>query len=401
MERIETNRYHIEVKKGEKHTCSFYLAICLIISMLVQFYLPVFLDLDETVIGDYLFLSISGVIFICEILFLFMRNIRISYRAIGMFLAVVCALGISLLFTRSGVEKTFSLLSILVGLYILYKEPLQRSERNGIFWLFVVSIILILLNGALGDADSVALGKFNPNTCAFILAMLYCVCITRYFHRRAWLDIVLALACFLLQFLYISRTALLGEVLFTFCALVCRAWRKNTFSHRTVFWVILCFSVFGLILAYFYSEVLYPAVGHGKIVIFGKDLFTGRQTIWNFAFESIREHFWFGVGSHLNEAQFEAGYYEWIMNAHNQPLGVLSAFGITAFILFYMAFAFFAAQPYREEGSVRMSRFPAIFLLMVTLMSYFEIYFFSLNTWIVILIAYALISSESVLTKRI
>ena len=73
---------------------------------------------------------------------------------------------------------------------------------------------------------------------------------------------------------------------------------------------------------------MYPAIGHGKIIIFGKDIFSGRQTIWHFAFNSIKNNFWFGVGSHLNETQFNEGYYELIMNAHNQPIGILAAFGV-------------------------------------------------------------------------
>lgn len=400
MELIEASNYLISTTKRGGHSCSFYLAVVLIISMLLQFYLPVFFEIDGTFFGGYIFPLIPGFILIFEILFIFWRDIRISYRAMGLCAAVMCALALSLLNTRSGVEKAFGLLSILVGVYIFSKEPLHGKERGTIVWTFVVAVALILLNGVQGDAElELAKGKFNPNTCGFLLTMLFCVCITRLYTVRSWKNILLAAICFCLQFFYISRTALLGEMLFVLISLVCRAWKKNSYSSRTVFWVMLLSSIFGIVLAWVYAEVLFPTVGHGKIVIFGKDIFTGRQTIWGFAFESIREHFWFGVGSHLNEAQYEAGYYELIMNAHNQAVGMLAAFGIIAFVLFYIAFSFFAAQPYSGEKHGTTRRFPAIFLLTVTIMSYFDIYFFSEYNWIAILLVYGLILSLSVEEK--
>ncbi len=400
MELIKAGNYPISATKREGHSCSFCLAIVLIISMLLQFYLPVFFETEGTFFGGYIFTLIPGFIFIFEILFLFLRNTRISYRVLGMWFAVMCALALSLLNTRSGIEKAFGLISIIVGLFILYKEPLRRKERRTIFWAFVIAVALILLNGVRGDAElEMAKGKFNPNTCAFLLTLLFCVCFTRLCIARSWKNILLAAVCFFLQFIYISRTALLGEILFVLISLICRAWKKNSYSSRTVFWVMLLFSLFGIVLAWVYAEVLFPAVGQGEIFIFGKDIFTGRQTIWNFAFESIREHFMFGVGSHLNEAQFEAGYYRLIMNAHNQAVGMLATFGIIAFILFYIAFSFFAAQPYSDRKSGKMRRFPAIFLLTVTIMSYFDIYFFSEYNWIAILLVYGLILSLSVEEK--
>ncbi len=401
MEKIEANNYLTTVKKREGHTCSFYLSVVLIVSMLLQFYLPVFVELEGTFFGGYIFPLLSIAVFAFEILFLSLRDIRISYRTIAILLAVACALIASVLVTNSGIEKAFGLLSILFGLFIINRDPLRNGERNAIFWLFVVAIALVLLNGVRGNAQlELAKGKFNPNTCAFLLTLLFCVSFTRLCSARSWKNIVLVVICFLLQFYYISRTALLGELIFVFVSLVCRAWKKNSYSPRTVFWTILLFSVFGIVLAWLYAEVLFPAVGYGKLVIFGKDIFTGRQTIWGFAFESIREHFWFGVGSHLNEAQYLAGssFGKVVMNAHNMPLGLLAAYGIFAFVFFYLAFARLAAQPYRDKNN-KVSRFPAIFLLTITIMSYFEVYLFSASNWIIILFTYGLVFSDSVAGK--
>lgn len=391
-----TKTKNISVKHKERRSLSFRVLSLLLVAMLLRYYFPIFFNTENSI-----FRYFSPLLSVCvcaiELLFLIVYNIKISYKALGLFLATFVCTAISIVLNTSGVEHAFGLFSILVGMYTMHADPMRGAEKDIAAHLFAVAVLLVIVNGVTGWGYSGVLGKFNPNACGFMLTMLYCVCITRFLRMHSRVDFFLAVICFILQFFYISRTALLGVIFFTLCVLICRAWRKNSFSNRTVFWVILCFSVFGILLAYFYSEILFPAFDHGNVSILGKDLFTGRQTIWHFAFDSIREHFWFGVGSHLNEAQYEAGYYEAIMNAHNQPLGTLAYYGIFTFAGFYISFSCMAADPYnkKKEGKIS-SRLPAIFLLMVTVTSYFEISFLSSYTWIGILIAYGLIFSYSV-----
>lgn len=377
-----------------KHTMSFWTLVVLIICMLIIYYSSVFAE-EGSVLSELMPLLSAVPAFVMAFLLL-IRNVNIRYSDLFLFLIFAVFLAISCVVNDSGIEHAFGLISILLGLYVIHCHPLKMREINQILALFVFAVILILLNGAQGGTDSVVMHKFNPNSCAFLLTMLYCVSIVRFFNNRKLFCLIFALICFVLQFYFISRTALLGEILFTLCIIVCRAWKNKTFRGRTVFWVILAFSVLGILIAYYYSEILYPRIGHGKLEIFGKDIFTGRQTIWNFTFESIREHLWLGVGNHLNEKQYKAGYYELIMNAHNQPLGTLAACGIFAFLLFYISFARLSAQPYRNNRNNRPNRLPAIFLLTVTVMSYFDIYFLSPRNWIAILIAYGLIFSMSI-----
>lgn len=378
-----------------RHSLSFYLLVVFAVGMLLRFYFSVFFPAENALSKNFSPI-LSMAICVTEIILIGIRDIRISYNALALFLFTAVCIAVSVFLNASGVEHAVGLLSILIGIYSFHADPLRKREHNGMFLLFIVTIVLILLNGVPGTYDKELSTKFNPNNCAFLLAMLYCVCVTRICRRRSWLDFALAAVCFLLQFFYISRTALFCEVVFTLCSLMYRAWQNNSFNGRSVFRVILCFSALGILLAYFYSEVLYPAVGHGRFIIFGKDLFTGRQSIWHFAFESMRENFWFGTGGRLNETQFEAGYPDWIMNAHNQAVGTLAYYGIFAFVLFYISFASLAAQPYRKRYAVRTNRLPAVFLLAVTVMGYFEICFLSAYIWIAILFAYGLIFSNSV-----
>lgn len=391
-----SNKYINKTSAGsKKHSMSFWTLIVLIICMPVRYYGSLFVS-DNSALGEFMPL-LAAVPAFAIVFLLFIRNVNIKYSDLFLFLLFAVFLTVSCTVNDSGIEHAFGLVSVLLGLYVIHCDPMKKREINVIFPLFIFALILILLNGAGGKTDSEAAGKFNPNSCAFLLTMLYCISIVRFVNSRRQFCLILALICFILQFYFISRTALLGEILFTLGMIFCRAWKKKTFRGRTVFWTILVFSVLGILIAYYYSEILYPRVGYGRVKIFSKDLFTGRQEIWGFAFESISKNLWLGVGGHLNEAQFKNGYYDLIMNAHNQPLGTLAAYGILVFSLFYITFARFAAQPYRNGRQSKINRLPAIFLLTVIVMGYFDIYFLAIFNWIVILIAYGLIFSMSCL----
>ena len=144
--------------------------------------------------------------------------------------------------------------------------------------------------------------------------------------------------------------------------------------------------------AYIYAEVLYPQIGVGKIIIFGKDLFTGRQEIWHYTFESIKEHLWFGVGSHLNDDLLNSGFYDLIANAHNQSLGTIAAFGILPFVSFSIAFAAVGAFTYKRKfKGNKFTVLPVLFLAVICVMSWFDLYLFSQYNWVPIIISYGLI----------
>ena len=374
------------------HSISFYISILLIIFMLLAFYLNALTETNSA-LG-----FLSYIPLVCLTLFclaicyvVFFGQKRLKGNQFFLFFCFLVFIVLSYVVNFSGGSRIIGPIAILSGIYFFNLTPLQDDEKKIIFFLFSFSILLILLNGS--TVENIREGKFNPNTCGFLLTMLYCVCIPRYIATKKKLLILLMLLCIGLQFVFDSRTALLGLLLYAFVCLLLKA-SKRTFKHQTVFWTILIFSLLGLVAAYIYSEILFPLIGHGEIYIFGKDLFTGRQTIWHNAFISIRDNFWFGVGSHLNESLYEQGYYKAVMEAHNQPIGIFATFGFLPFLLFYIVLASFTSSFYQNDHACSL-RYPAIFLFVVTIMSYFEVYYFSIFTWIAILIAYVLIVSHS------
>ncbi len=298
----------------------------------------------------------------------------------------------------SGLQRILLLVLLLLSVYMFGISPIRQKEGKLLFWLYLISVICVLCNTATANQDAVALGKTNPNSGGFLLAILFCMALVFFGREKRFLSKVtyaaICVAAAGLQFVYGSRTAMFGLLLFTVLAVFSKI-RKKGFKFKTVFWGMLIVAVLGIITAYIYSEVLFPLLGYGKVTIFGKDLFTGRQTIWSFAFESIRNHLWFGVGSHLNEQYFDEGYYELIMNAHNQPIGILAAFGIFVFIAFYVALAYNTALLYKKRSKYQYKKSPAIYMVVIMFMSWFDIYFMSLYNLLPIIVGYIIIVESS------
>ena len=377
----------------EKHSKSYYFLICLLVYLPLYFYLKAIIEVYNPLeqLGFLLFLYL---IFLCfySCYVIFWKQNTLTKREL-FFILVFALLSFTSFFVNlSGAEKIFGLITILLGIIIFQKFPLKNSEKRLLYTIFFVEIVLIILNGT--TAEKIDEGKFNPNNCGFLLTMLFCVSIPAYFETKKKYFVLISVGCLFLQFVFTSRTAILGLLIYAFFCFILKA-NKKTFKKKTVFRLIIIFSLLGLVVAYIYSEILFPLIGHGKIFVFGKDLFTGRQTIWNHAFQSIRENFLFGVGSHLNEDLYEQGYYEAIMNAHNQAIGLFGALGFLPFVLFYISFSSCGANFYNQDNFFIKLRYPCIFILVVTIMSYFEICLFSQFNWVAILIAYGLIVSYS------
>lgn len=378
-----------------KHSESFFVAVVLALFMLFYYYFTLF---TENVDGAWtgvivIFLTFAIDFFIFYLLF---KNKLLVGKSVKITLIFLSLSVISYFVTFSGVHRLLLLIMILFGAYLFVKIPVGFQEAKQLFWLYSVIIILILVNTATGKENALETNKFNPNSGGFLLTLLFCASVILAYKHK---DInklpycLISIITFGLQFVFLSRTALFGIILFLVLLVLFRA-TKKTASFRFAFLSLFILSLAGVLVAYVYSEIMYPAIGHGKIIIFGKDIFSGRQTIWHFAFNSIKNNFWFGVGSHLNETQFNEGYYELIMNAHNQPIGILAACGIFIFIIFYYALSYFVASLYKSKkaNEVKYNKIPLIFMLVITVMSFFDIYFMSLYNILPILLMFCILT---------
>ena len=368
------------VPKGRKSSASFVFSAMLIVYFPIMFYLRNFAEntASDSAVAyalPILFLLIfEGYLFYC----VFIRCTAVERACKILFLCFFGVTILTLCVVGSGFERIIGLHIILMSLIVYRTSPIKKKEWDTLYIFFVVAIVLVLLDNAL-DAN------INTNTSGFLLSLLFCVSFVRFMHKKKAGYLLSTLFSFVLQFVFASRTAMLGSIMFFMLALLLR---RKYFSSKFAFGGLLVLAVLGISFAWYYADVLYPHIGRGKITVFGKDLFTGRENIWYYTFRSIEDHFCFGVGSNLNADLIESGFDEIYSNAHNQSVGLLASFGIFSFVLFYVAFAYFIAQLYRKKSC---SSLPLVFIAVIFIMCFFETYFFVQMQWVAVVISFGLI----------
>ncbi|MCH5351776.1 MAG: O-antigen ligase family protein [Clostridiales bacterium] len=303
------------------------------------------------------------------------------------------------LFLFSGLTRALYLCSMILNLLVYKRYKLSNSEKNKLYWLFILLVIIMIINGSV--KGMVIDNKVNPNTSGLLLMLIFCMSIVRFRKSKKVLDFLIAVSSFGLQFLYQSRTATVGCVAFLTLVILFCGGRKYCTTYFAAF-IILLISVISVVFAYWYAEILYQSVGRGNITIFGKDLFTGRQYIWNLAFESIRKNFWFGVGSDFNEDLAAIQNNSALLNAHNQSLGILTSFGVTTFVMFTLVFAYLTSRSCETTDKCKRKvtfRLPIVFIVSILIMNFAETNFF--YSWgMVIMAAYCFICNNCEKIKK-
>lgn len=378
----------------------FFMAFCCIYLIVITFYAPVFILSYETKADNVLFLLIS---FLPKLFFLIymwsdiLRN-QIFYRQYSSIFLIALVLFISLCMSyfanSSGLEYLISLLFICTAFIYFNIYRLSYKEIKKLMIIVTVLTASILCNTMISKDFTIygnIPGKINPNTGAFVLAMMFMIFWSYFLCYKKILTLIISILCLILQFIYMSRIALFGILIFVLLTVISKA-RSKSFKSKTVFTVILLCAVLGVILPYVYTNILFKHFGYGKLIIYGKDIFSGREIIWSLTFDSIKNHLWFGVGNRLNFDRYlsDGGNNALIMNAHNQQIGILAAFGLIPFITFYLCFAYIVSLPYQQKN---VNRFPVICVITIVLMSYTDITFFSDYNYLYIIVVYAVISS--------
>ncbi len=323
---------------------------------------------------------------------------RLQNAALLLF-AFLAVTAVSYFVNFSGFLKIIDVVTIMLAFAFYSRFRFKKGEVKCIFIItFIIVAAIIAFTAPIDDYSHDDI-RFNPNSGAFVLAMLFFMAYAAFSKTGRVSYFAVMCACFLLQFVFGSRTAIVGIVEFTVLCVLLRA-RRKTFKPFTVVFAIVLLAAGSVLFAYYYSVVLYDKYGSGELIILGKDLFSGRQIIWRNAFEALKQDTWFGVGSRLNEL-FGGDDPNGVMNiAHNQSLGVLTAFGVIPSVLFFIYLAYAVSLPYRRNRPYRCNRMPAIFMIAVMTMAFFEVYFFQPQNYSIMLVAYAVVMHFSRLPDR-
>lgn len=389
------NKIIYNIRHERMHSASFYLSVLLLLYFVAYIYLNVvFIEFNDVLRYG---LTITALLLITvfamsKLLFVTHRKRHKDNILLVVFLMAEI---IIYLIIMSGLERLLYINIFIISIMVFKRFPLRKHELDSLFNLFIAIVILVILVGS--TLDNMNVNRVNPNTCGLLLMLVFSLSLVRYRKRKSPLQLLICIVCFGLQFVYKSRVATVGSILFFLSYLV--TLHKKSFKTQTVFLMVLFISVISIIGAYIYSEVLFKLIGYGQIKIGGKDLFTGRQSVWKFTLESVRENFWFGVGSDLNTKYAEKFDAITFLNAHNQPLGILACFGVFVYIIFYIAFAKIISSSGYSKSRKYVSSIPVMFILILMLMDMFETNLF--HSWaVMIAVCYCLLSNYCIARRR-
>lgn len=246
-----------------------------------------------------------------------------------------------------------------------------------IFYLCVVLLVAVFANKFdSADAGS-ALIVNNTNHSGFIMMaceIMFMILAQKHPKRSRKRRIywILFAVAFIVHIQFASRSSLIGTVLFFAYSLLKN--RIDELGPKSICFSAIVLCVAGILFAYLYAVVLFDLIGQGEITILGKDLFTGRQTIWRDAFEQMKGNLLLGAGNTLDSRN---------ENAHNQFVGWLLIYGLPAFAAIILLMASILKS---YAGKHKSKNMVAVMLILVVA-SYAETYFYSgINSIIVILI---------------
>lgn len=385
MTGYQATKYGIIYRKGKKTSLAFKYCIFLIVYSLVYYFC--YESLSTVLAQGLTFLGF--LVSVCIVAFNY--NYK-SYKTTGIVILMLLSMCVSNIINEAALGSTVTCITMLSGIYVLSKYSLKRGEIKILTVALILMTVFILLNCNIGNQFYE--GKFNPNAGGFVLALLFCVLFSRYLISKKLTTLFLSLVCLVLQVVYISRTALLCGILFLVVNILFNTKRK-IMRGRTLQKAIILLGVLGVLLAFFYSEVLFNFLGYGKLQIFGKDLFTGRENIWRGAFQSLVKNPIFGVGGELNKEFAAQSGNALVSNAHNQPVGLAVTFGLPVFFAYYYLFSKSIIKANDKINAV-----VAVFIITIMIMSYFDVYFFAIVNVGPILIAYCIIKNNFNFRKK-
>lgn len=388
------------VKYTKRHSVAFAVLLAWIIYAISIAYVKILLHVLDDDMTSYYYRVVPILLILLFEFYHLLKDLDFGKQRFNLIVVYILFIAFQYMLIRSGLERVINLIAILISFYVFKKYPLNSNEIVLLYYLFALVVLLIILNGTTAN-NSKDNTKFNSNICAICLMMLFCLCIAIFAHRKKIGYFVIASICVALQFYFTSRNALLGCALFFISFILLRAWKRKC-KAKTAYMVILLLSLIGVAATYVYSTVLFELIGKGNVIVFGKDLFTGRQTIWAMTFELIKDNLWFGVGSHVNETAISATGNEVYRNVHNMPLSILASFGVINFTLFYLLLPYIIAggNVFHKTRVKTVSMTHIVFMSVITIMNYFEAMFF--NNWSVpmLIITYGLIYNCQFLKKR-
>ncbi len=279
---------------------------------------------------------------VCLIIYLlvFFYNKKFK-KSVLLFLGgfVVCLL-VSFLTHRTGVEYMSNLLILLLAFLVVKCDDTDKINFTFRFKLaclfpLLIIIVICLLKTPKGDPNLVLKpGEINPNGFGFILFVLSTVALSYYANSKNKFYLLVSFALCAFQIIYSARISILSNLLVYFLYLLSRN-NKNG-NLKLLYGIFIFFMLIQILFPYVYADVLFKLIGKGKIIILGKDIFTGRQIIWTEWFKQMQGNYLFGIGNNFVSSWVMDGVTDGRISIHNSSLAIVSNFGIITYIFYFL-----------------------------------------------------------------
>jgi len=327
-------------------------------------------------------LSLIAMISVICVFRLFNKKLRILW------MLFVLSVLISYLTHFSGLEYICNTFTFLGLLSILPYSRLRPKFIRKVVLVFTVYILILFVFASRFESKENLINlNTNSSGIAICLFEIIILALSKTYSKNAVMKYVcyfLAIVSLVMQFQFASRSSMLGTAVLLFYLIFARTinrFKPSTF--RRLVWIL---AIGAILFAYFYSIILFNALGHGKVFFMGKDIFTGRQIIWSTVFERLNGHLIFGVGN--------SDVYD--MTIHNQMLGYMYCFGLIVTICFTCLLAYLTMKLTQKK-----SRYLSVSIIVFLVISFFETMIYS--SYNIAFIAICIIvtySCDTIFTKK-
>lgn len=332
--------YCLNVRSSDSYrffNLCFKAVIVLLISRLLIFH--TLFELSDMV--ELAFTAATAVFAVLSVAFVFTKlKQSVKFLSLTTFLLLL----ISYLMHTSGLEYLCNIVT-LCSIFIVF--PFMHMSKKGVVFVYLIfvafSVFLFFTAPSSAEFDLTHKGM-NPNNSSLVCLLTEFLSLSLAFKSKKkfskFLLVLLTVMLFCFQLSFGGRSSLIGTILmviyFVFYKFVNRIPKG---FYKFIFFFLLVFSI---LFAYLYSVTLFNSIGKGSVTLMGKDLFTGRQTIWSDIFNYVGNDWLFGKGNTFESSWIitdNAGELAAANNAHNFSLGFAAIFGVIPFLSFTLLIA--------------------------------------------------------------
>lgn len=225
-------------------------------------------------------------------------------------------IGSAILFTES------MLCMVAMNRLAVKKCLLFFLERFALFAVLAMTAVSFYIHDSVANYIAFNERGVNPNSWAEItifMAMLYA---SLHVGKSKLIGFFIVLCASLTAFNCRTRFMTVGALLYALLFMLPIKWFKGKKMIVFTIGVIVVGTLFPFIYLYIYKSGF-------QMMIYGKEFFTGRESIWDSIFSNMSGHtlkLLFGLGSNFNAE---------LTNTHSVYVGVLADFGIVGYFLFF------------------------------------------------------------------